>query len=140
LLGAGEVPRHEDAPDLLGVLEVGRSASVSRLTHDRSTTASCSARYSSTAFGTSNGSARNKPKERTVVSCKAKPSRLWCPRRRAISAFVGVVEEEGPLQLRSRRRTVVATVGGRLRVGQELNGHGQHGRSDQRRSAGPSLA
>jgi hypothetical protein len=39
--------------------------------------------------------------------------------------LVGVVEEEGPLQLRSRRRFVVATVGGRLRVGQELNGYGR---------------
>jgi len=43
---------------------------------------------------------------------------------KVIPAGVGVVEEEGPLQLRPRRRPVVATVRRRLRIGQELNGHG----------------
>jgi hypothetical protein len=37
---------------------------------------------------------------------------------------VGVVEEEGPIQLRLRRRTAEATKRGRLLIDQELNRHG----------------
>ena len=40
-------------------------------------------RNSTTAQGTSTGSARKVPKNRTVVSCRENPSRLWSPRRLA---------------------------------------------------------
>ena len=37
---------------------------------------SCSAKYSTSSSGTSNGSGRNMPRWRTVTICTAKPSRL----------------------------------------------------------------
>ena len=37
---------------------------------------SCSAQYSTSSSGTSNGSGRNMPRLRTITICTAKPSRL----------------------------------------------------------------
>ena len=88
---------------------------------------SCPATKSSTSPGTSSGSSRNVPSQRTVTSCSAKPAFMCSPRRWSTSVHVLVVEEEHPLQVRLRRRSRVPAVRRRLIIRQELNRHKAHG-------------
>ena len=59
--------------------------SVYRFTTAGSAMPSCPATKSSTSPGTSSGSSRNVPSQRTVTSWSAKPAFMWSPRRRSTS-------------------------------------------------------
>jgi hypothetical protein len=139
-LAVSEVPQRQHAPDLLGVLEASGSALGVALDARRVGDGQLIGQVLQHRVRDVQRIGQEQAQVAHRGQLQGKPEPVVVPASSGDQRLVGVVEEEDPLQLRSRRRSVVATVEAASASVRNSTGTAEHGRTDQPHRAEPSSA